>query len=606
MATKNLKVLLSGDTKPYRQEVDKAAVATKSFKNDIGSQLSELAEIFGVQTESIGEALDKVKVAFGGMQKSMQTAIAGGAAYQTQQQVIAASTNAVSLAQVRLTEAQLSLATAQQATGVTAETLAVREAEVVAASTALSAAQARLATAQTAATAATGLGTVAMNIFKIALIGTGIGALIVALGSLIAYFTQTERGAEFVERAMAGIKAAFKVLIDRAAQFGEGLFKIISGDFSGGWTALKGSLSGVGAEMYRDAKAAKEFALQTQELEDKERALILVNAEKKKQIAEMRLEAKQEETAAARKRELLLGAMALEKQVLNSEKAIIQEKSDIYAKQIALGEFTDEQTTKSLELKAEVIAKDQEAAETLRGYQRELKAVNGELQAQADAVLKLNIEKRKEAAGYGLKKETAKGPEPFKVPGSDLEVGKLTSIANQAKMVAEDMSTGISGSMLDMSEAVKSTLSETAVGFGEFIGNLMSGQSGMDSFGAMITKSLGGLMVTVGKQMIGLAVAGIALKKLMKNPWLALAAGIALVALGTVASNAVQNTVNNGGGASGSSSVGSNTPSFNYDTRGSSSSMGQSVNVTIGGEFKLKGSTLVAAISNETDRKAIG
>ena len=48
-----------------------------------------------------------------------------------------------------------------------------------------------------------------MKTFKGALISTGIGALVVAVGSLVAYFTQTQRGAEKLEVAMAGLKIGF-------------------------------------------------------------------------------------------------------------------------------------------------------------------------------------------------------------------------------------------------------------------------------------------------------------------------------------------------------------------------------------------------------------
>lgn len=61
------------------------------------------------------------------------------------------------------------------------------------------------ATAMKSAASAIGQGTNALKIFKIALISTGIGALIVAVGSLIAFFTKTERGAEKLERVMAGV-----------------------------------------------------------------------------------------------------------------------------------------------------------------------------------------------------------------------------------------------------------------------------------------------------------------------------------------------------------------------------------------------------------------
>ena len=77
---------------------------------------------------------------------------------------------------------------------------------------------------------ATGLKTaiVGLKTFKGALISTGIGALVVAVGSLIAYFTQTQRGAEKLEIAMAGLKIGFAKVMDVASSFGEILYNVFT------------------------------------------------------------------------------------------------------------------------------------------------------------------------------------------------------------------------------------------------------------------------------------------------------------------------------------------------------------------------------------------
>jgi len=53
------------------------------------------------------------------------------------------------------------------------------------------------------------------------LIGTGLGALVVALGSLFTYFTQSSRGADQFAKIMGGVNAAIKVVIDRILLLGE-------------------------------------------------------------------------------------------------------------------------------------------------------------------------------------------------------------------------------------------------------------------------------------------------------------------------------------------------------------------------------------------------
>ena len=65
----------------------------------------------------------------------------------------------------------------------------------------------------------------AMKILKVALASTGIGLLVVAFGSLVSFFTKTQKGSDILSKAMAALGATVSVLIDRASAFGEGIFK---------------------------------------------------------------------------------------------------------------------------------------------------------------------------------------------------------------------------------------------------------------------------------------------------------------------------------------------------------------------------------------------
>ena len=65
--------------------------------------------------------------------------------------------------------------------------------------------------------------TIGMKSLKAAIASTGIGLLVIALGSLVAYFTSTKRGSEKLERVMTTLSAAFSVITDRLSAFGETL-----------------------------------------------------------------------------------------------------------------------------------------------------------------------------------------------------------------------------------------------------------------------------------------------------------------------------------------------------------------------------------------------
>jgi len=63
---------------------------------------------------------------------------------------------------------------------------------------------------------------------RAAIISTGIGALVVALASLATFFTKTQRGAEMLEKAQAGLGAAFAVITDKVSALGEGLINVFT------------------------------------------------------------------------------------------------------------------------------------------------------------------------------------------------------------------------------------------------------------------------------------------------------------------------------------------------------------------------------------------
>lgn len=82
------------------------------------------------------------------------------------------------------------------------------------------------------ATAATGAGSKALKLFRIALISTGIGAIVVALGSLVAAFASTQKGIDFINQALAPLKGAFQGIIGVAQDLALNVFSQLSDRFT--------------------------------------------------------------------------------------------------------------------------------------------------------------------------------------------------------------------------------------------------------------------------------------------------------------------------------------------------------------------------------------
>lgn len=67
-----------------------------------------------------------------------------------------------------------------------------------------------------------------LKALRVALVSTGIGAIVIALGSLVAFLTQTKKGAEALSIAMAGVEAVFTVLLGKVVSFGEAIFEAVT------------------------------------------------------------------------------------------------------------------------------------------------------------------------------------------------------------------------------------------------------------------------------------------------------------------------------------------------------------------------------------------
>lgn len=145
-----------------------------------------------------------------------------------------------------------------------------------------------LSTAQKAAAVTTNLTSAALKILKVALISTGIGAIVVALGSLIAYLSKTQAGIELASKAMAALGAIVDVIIDRAAKLGGALVKLFSGDFSGAAKDAKEAFSGIGDEMEREVSLAIKLKEVLNDLDKQEVILSMRRAANKAQIEQLK------------------------------------------------------------------------------------------------------------------------------------------------------------------------------------------------------------------------------------------------------------------------------------------------------------------------------
>ncbi len=438
-----------------------------------------------------------------------------------------------------------------------------------------------------AATVSSNAFSVALKVLKVALISTGIGALIVALGSLITYFKGTGEGAKKFANIISKIKSVIDNIIDRFQNFGAGLADIFSGKFKEGFGKMKTAFKGIGDEIKEDWIAAGKLADREDELYKKETALTVSLSERRTQMEELRLAARDLNLTEQEQLEAQKGAMDIRRAMMNDELTIEEERLAIMQERLAISasDPTNEELREIAEQEAKVNqirASGSREIKTMTEYYntltRKLEKVVAleEKRSNTIAITKAEIDNLT-FPDFGKAVETALAPMP-----------------TFQKVIKE--------TMVDISNSINSAFESMAVGLGEFLGALAIGDAGIKDFGKMMASAFADLAITVGKIVISSALAVAGIEKALKIPgaWpVALAAGVALVAVGSMVRGALANAAGGGGAAA----VTTNTNTYTYDTRVATAT--QKMEVKLRGTFKIQGKDLVAVIDEENTRRNI-
>jgi predicted amino acid-binding ACT domain protein len=126
---------------------------------------------------------------------------------------------------------------------------------------------------------------------KAGLISTGIGAFIVAIGSLVAWFTRTKKGAEVIETAFKTVGTAVSVVLDRIGGLGNAIALFFQGKWAESAAAAKAAISGIGAEIVEETTAMIALTQASQKLADAQRDLNIETAKAVADIEKLKLTA---------------------------------------------------------------------------------------------------------------------------------------------------------------------------------------------------------------------------------------------------------------------------------------------------------------------------
>lgn len=281
-----------------------------------------------------------------------------------------------------------------------------------------------------------GSATKGMKLLKIAIIGTGIGALLIALTSLAAAFTRSEKGQEKLQIAMAAMGAVVNQVLDLYADLGEliikaftkpqEVFKSFADSFKkfisnpietvkGAFKNAKEAATDFIDETRKEIKASTDITKSRQKAHHIERELQVERANADRDINELRLKAEDREKNSASDRiAILKKAQKIEDEITAKEIKAKKLLLDAALKEDELGKSTIEDLDAIAKLEADLIKLDTKRLRSKRLLQTQITTAKNEEKAENEAAIKaeqdaidsaakLEIEKAKELAD--LKKQ---------------------------------------------------------------------------------------------------------------------------------------------------------------------------------------------------------
>ena len=305
----------------------------------------------------------------------------------------------------------------------------------------------------------------AFKSLKVAIAATGLGALVLVVGSLVTAFKSSEEGQNQFAKLMGVIRAITAVLIDRLAALGSliidvftkpgevlknfkenlnnyvnkqiekaletlgllgsALKKVFSGDLKGaaedaakGWVKLNEQFNpavvitkklakataNLVKEMAKEAKAAANIADMRAKADKADRELMVQRAEANRKRAELLEKSVDKEKYSVQERiGFLQEAAALEESITNKEIEAAQLRLDAKIAENALGLSTKEDLEEEARLKAELINLETARLSKQREVTSQIIAFKAEAQAEEDRITAEAEAKRKEREDQELK-----------------------------------------------------------------------------------------------------------------------------------------------------------------------------------------------------------
>ena len=379
------------------------------------------------------------------------------------------------------------------------------------------------------------------------------------------------------------------------------------------WNTVKGASQEAEAAADRNAERASQMADLMKEQLTLNNEIKLIDrdiAEYRRQASDKSASAAERSAAEANYRQAVNDKYDkqanLQERMLNLQKAMDAEASNTF-----------EETKKTAEMEGALIDIETARQNELRGIDRISNSIATATAKQAAAAQKAREEAEAMAAVYsrwsglgtvgtaGLQsvQGSVMGPSMSILPQREsIEYFKETF---QASLGDWTIAVGIKpekGAIMDFTTEVEQGLvsmtTRTSEIMGNLIGTLAAGGNAWGSFKNAAVSALGDMAIAVGKIAIksGVAMLGIETALKMGNPYVAIAAGAALVALGAAVKSSLSSV------ASGDYSGGGGGYSGDYSGSGGNGYETRDVKVYVTGSLEADGDKLIAVINNTNEK----
>lgn len=276
------------------------------------------------------------------------------------------------------------------------------------------------------------------------LLTTSVVALIAI--PLIVFFARSEKAAQGLQRVLSAVGAAFDVIIDRAAAFGQVLVDFIQGQasFRDVTRAATDAVRGFGKEVSETARRAFELKRELQQLEEAQRRQTLIGVELQRQADASRARSQSQNATIRERISLTRQAASLEQEVARDQITLLDRRIAVLREAGRTGQEFDEAVLERNRLLAQtevaritaqneitaLIQQNRQAVQALRDeYEKLLSVFDSPAQAAeraySDAIEKIG-ELRTEARRLGV----------------DLDFGRLEDLTRLQFERAKDAALG--------------------------------------------------------------------------------------------------------------------------------------------------------------------